>query len=151
MLGDMTPGKRIVIADDEADSLALLRFNLEREGFEVTEAHDGWEAVRSIRSDPPSLAILDLMMPELDGFTVCELLRQDPRTRTLPIIMLTAWGSQQSQDLGRQIGADAYLVKPCSHKDLLAAIRSLLPVPGPSASVPVPDGEVPRHTDVTLS
>src|SRR5438093_4641411 len=128
---------RVLIAEDEPDIRELVVHHLKREGYQVSAAASGEEALRQVLSVPPDLVLLDLMMPAMDGLEVCRRLRQDPSTVTLPIVMLTAKGDEVDRVLGLEIGADDYVVKPFSPKELLARVRAVLrrsrPAPGAAA------------------
>ena len=117
---------KILVVDDEADIVELVAFNLRQEGFEVITAANGWEAVQKARSDLPDLILLDLMLPELDGFAVCELLCRLPATAAIPVIMLTAWTSDQARVLGLELGADDYVTKPFSPRELMLRVQRVL-------------------------
>jgi DNA-binding response OmpR family regulator len=117
---------RILIVDDEADLVAVLRFGLETEGFEVIEAGDGEEGLRRARDDRPDLMVLDLMLPKLDGYKVCRALKFDERYKSLPIFILSARSGEQDRRLALDMGADAYISKPYEMKDLVARIRARL-------------------------
>ena len=123
--------KKILVVEDDIDMVELLRFDLKKEGFALGTAANGIEALKKARSIRPDLILLDLMLPELDGFAVCELLRRDPKTASIPIIILTAMSSQLSRFSGLDAGANAYFTKPFSHKHLQQCIQELLQlVPG---------------------
>ena len=117
---------RVMVVEDEPDIRELLTFHLERDGFQVARAGTGTEALRQVRLTPPDLVILDLMLPEIDGLEVCHRLRADPATATLPIIMLTAKGDEVDRIVGLEIGADDYIVKPFSPKEVIARVRAVL-------------------------
>lgn len=125
---------RILIVEDEAALVTLLRYNLEREGFDVSEARDGDEALVVIDENPPDLILLDWMLPMTSGIEVCRQIRRKPETRSTPIIMLTARGEEADKVRGLESGADDYVTKPFSPAELLARIRALLrrANPGPS-------------------
>lgn len=116
----------ILVADDELDLLAVIRENLEGNGFLVRTATDGEEALASIRHDPPDIAILDLRMPKLDGFAVCRELRKDPLLEHLPVVILSASGSRSSKVEGLDLGADDFITKPVDMAELLARIRMII-------------------------
>ncbi|MCX6922339.1 MAG: response regulator [Verrucomicrobia bacterium] len=118
--------KKILVVEDDLDMVELLRFNLKTEGYALGTAADGVEAVKKARSMRPDLILLDLMLPDLDGFAVCDILRRDPKTASIPIIMLTAMSSQLSRFNGLDAGANAYITKPFRHKHLLQCIQELL-------------------------
>ncbi len=115
--------KRILVVEDDADMVELLRFSLKGAGFRVGTATDGIEALKKARSLLPDLVLLDLMLPELDGFAVCEILRRDPATASIPIIIVTALTSQLSRLAGLEAGADAYVIKPFSVKSLIGQVK----------------------------
>ena len=117
---------RILVVDDEADVLELVEFNLRQAGYELTSAADGAEALKKAKAQLPALIILDVMLPEVDGLEVCKLLRRDPATARIPIIMLTAKASELDRVLGLELGADDYLTKPFSPRELLLRIKNLL-------------------------
>ena len=125
---------RVLIVEDEPDIRALVVHHLKREGYQVSAASSGEEALRQVQAAPPDLVLLDLMMPAMDGLEVCRRLRQDPATAMLPIVMLTAKGDEVDRVIGLEIGADDYVVKPFSPKELLARVRAVLrrsrPAPG---------------------
>jgi phosphate regulon transcriptional regulator PhoB len=127
---------RVLIVEDEPDIRDLLVFHLERESYQVTTCRSGEEAVRLSQTAPPDLVLLDVMLPEMDGLEVCRRLRRDPRTQAVPIVMLTARGEEVDRVLGLELGADDYVVKPFSPRELVARIRAVLrrarPAPGTS-------------------
>jgi DNA-binding response OmpR family regulator len=116
----------ILSVDDEQDVTDLVRFNLTRVGYDVLTAASGREALDTIRIRPPDLIILDLMLPDIDGFGVCEILRRQPSTATIPIVILTAWATTDAQHLGLELGALDYLTKPFSPRELVERVRRLL-------------------------
>ena len=118
--------EHIWVVEDEGDILELLRYNLAKEGFRVTGVIEGEEAVRAARSTPPDLILLDLMLPGMDGLTVCRELKMDAKTREVPIIILTAKGEEADIVAGLELGADDYVVKPFSPRVLLARLRAVL-------------------------
>jgi phosphate regulon transcriptional regulator PhoB len=126
--------QRVLIVEDEPDIRDLLVFHLEREGYQVTKSRSGVEALRLAQASPPDLVLLDLMLPEMDGLEVCRRLRRDPATQAVPIVMLTARGDEVDRVLGLELGADDYVVKPFSPRELVARIRAVLrrarPSPG---------------------
>ena len=117
---------KILIAEDETDIRELIRFNLERESFETITTPDGAIALKKAQSDSPDLIILDLMLPVMDGFTVFKELRLDSRTKDIPIIMLTAKAQLDDVITGLEMGADDYLTKPFSPKELVLRVKALL-------------------------
>lgn len=116
----------ILIVDDEEDLLSLLRYNLEKEGFNTVLARDGVEALDAARSEDPDLIILDIMMPRMDGIEVCRRLRKDAHLRTIPILMLTARTEEEDQVEGLDVGADIYLGKPVSISVIVSQSKALL-------------------------
>jgi DNA-binding response OmpR family regulator len=118
--------KKILIVDDEPNILISLEFLMRRDGFEVAVAQDGEEALRIIREQRPDLVLLDVMMPKLNGFEVCKQVRGDPALSDTRIIMLTAKGRQAEVAKGLALGADGYITKPFSTRDLVIQVRSLL-------------------------
>lgn len=117
---------QILIVEDEAPLVTLLRYNLEKEGYQVAEAGDGDEAIMLINERKPDLVLLDWMLPVLSGIEVCRQLRRKPETRDLPVIMLTARGEEADKVRGLNTGADDYITKPFSVPELLARIRTAL-------------------------
>ena len=118
--------KKILIADDEQNIVISLEFLMKREGFEVLIANDGEEAVKRIRSDCPDLVLLDVMMPKKSGFEVCQEIKADPALAAVRILMLTAKGRDTEVAKGLALGADAYMTKPFSTKELVEKVRSML-------------------------
>jgi DNA-binding response OmpR family regulator len=117
---------RILIADDEPNIVLSLEYLMRREGFEVAVAGDGELALQAIAEQRPDLVILDVMMPKLNGFEVCQRLRAQPAWRGVAVLMLTAKGHETEMQKGLALGADAYLTKPFSTKELVAEIHRLL-------------------------
>ena len=117
---------KILVVDDEPDAVELIEFNLKSADYKVATADDGSEALRKARSFSPDLILLDWMLPQMDGLEVCKLLRRDPQTATIPIIMLTAKASEIDRVLGLEMGADDYLTKPFSPRELLLRIKNQL-------------------------
>ena len=120
------PAPRILVVDDEEDLLELVRYNLTKEGYDVTCVASGEEALKAARKLPPDLIVLDLMLPAVDGLEVCRRLKADARTREVPIIMLTAKGEESDMIAGLERGADDYIAKPFSPRVLGARIKALL-------------------------
>jgi DNA-binding response OmpR family regulator len=118
--------RKILVVEDDLDLIELLKFNLIQAGFSVTAATDGWEALKKARSLLPDLILLDLMLPELDGFAVCEILRRDTSTAAIPIMILTAVSGQLARLAGIEAGARDYLTKPFSPKQLVQRIQTVL-------------------------
>lgn len=118
--------KTILVVDDEADIRELLRYNLEMRGYQICEAADGEEALQKARELKPSLIVLDLMLPKMGGLEVCRELRSDGATKNIPIIMLTALGSEVDKIVGLELGADDYVTKPFSPRELVARVGAVL-------------------------
>lgn len=118
--------EKILVVDDEKDLVELIAYNLEKDGFDILKAYDGETALKQVRAHNPHLLILDLMLPGIQGIEVCKRIRSDPQHASLPIIMLTAKGAEVDRVLGLEVGADDYVTKPFSVKELTARVRSLL-------------------------
>jgi DNA-binding response OmpR family regulator len=118
--------KRILVVDDDPEVVELLRFNLKRAGYATGTASNGVEALKKVCSISPDLVLLDLMLPELDGFAVCEILRRDAATASIPIILLTAVSGQLARVAGLECGANEYLTKPFSPRDVISRVEKLL-------------------------
>ena len=119
-------GARVLIADDEPNIVVSLEFMMKRAGYEVLVARDGTEALAAIRASRPALVLLDAMMPGMSGFEVCEAVRADPETRETRILMLTAKGRETDVARGVGAGADAYVTKPFSTRELVEKVRDML-------------------------
>ncbi len=117
---------RILIVDDEKDIADLVAYNLEKEGYEVLKALDGEKALALVRAKKPALVVLDLMLPGIQGLEVCKRLRRDAESASIPIIMLTAKGEELDRVIGLEVGADDYVTKPFSVKELVARIKAVL-------------------------
>ena len=117
---------KVLIVDDDLLIRQVLRYSLRRAGYEVLEAANGPDALASVSGDRPDVLLLDLMMPDVNGFAICSALRANPATRGLPIIMLTARADDQARDLGMSAGANAYLTKPVHPDELVACVRRVL-------------------------
>lgn len=117
---------KILIADDEQNIVISLEFLMKREGFEVSIAQDGEEAINKIRDEMPDLVLLDVMMPKRNGFEVCQEVKADPALQSIKVLMLTAKGRDTEVTKGLALGADAYMTKPFSTKELVEKVRSLL-------------------------
>ena len=138
----------ILVVEDEDDIRELLRYNLAKEGYQVTCSASGEEAMKAVRAAMPDLVLLDLMLPGLDGLEVCRFLKQDHRTRNLPIIMLTAKGEEADIVAGLELGADDYVTKPFSLRVLLARLRAVLrrrSAAPPSENAPLCINELSIH------
>jgi DNA-binding response OmpR family regulator len=118
--------QKILVVDDESEAVELVEFNLKQAGFEVVTAADGEEAVKKAKASLPALVVLDLMLPEIDGLEVCKLLRRDAATAKIPILMLTAKAAEIDRVLGLEIGADDYVTKPFSPRELILRIKKIL-------------------------
>jgi len=119
--------EKILIVEDEEDIRELVKYNLEREGYTMVSAvESGEDALNAVRNSPPDLILLDLMLPGIDGLTVCRKLKANEKTEHIPIIMLTAKSEEADVVVGLEMGADDYIPKPFSHKVLLARVRSVL-------------------------
>ena len=116
----------VLVVDDEHDFAELMQFRLEQKGYRVLLADNGLTAIDQARRMLPGLILLDLMMPGLDGFSVCENLRRHPTTRSIPVIMLTATGGQIARLNGLDVGADDYLVKTASAREILQRVQRLI-------------------------
>jgi len=117
---------KVTIIEDDPDIAGLVEHYLAAEGFKVSHLKDGAEGLKRVKAMPPDLVILDLMLPGLDGLDVCKALRANPATSALPILMLTAKGEESDKVIGLELGADDYLTKPFSPKELVARVKSLL-------------------------
>jgi phosphate regulon transcriptional regulator PhoB len=122
----MENSKHILIVDDEADIVELVSYNLKKEGFTIDSASDGEAALTKIRKGKYALVILDLMLPGIQGMELCRILRNDSKTAALPIIMLTAKGEEVDKILGLEMGADDYMAKPFSPRELIARVKAVL-------------------------
>jgi DNA-binding response OmpR family regulator len=121
-----TTKKRILVAEDEADVLQLINLALQRAGFEVLKAEDGATAVRLAREHGPALIVMDIMMPGMTGLEACRLLKQDSRTMRIPVVMLTAKAEEVDRIVGLELGADDYVTKPFSPRELVLRIQAIL-------------------------
>ena len=117
---------KILVVDDEPDALEVLGFKLKEAGYTPLLAKDGARAIAAARSEHPALIVLDLMLPEMDGLEVCRILRRDPLTAMIPILMLTARAAEMDRVLGLELGADDYVTKPFSPRELVLRIKKLL-------------------------
>jgi two-component system alkaline phosphatase synthesis response regulator PhoP len=117
---------KILVVDDEKHILELIKFNLELNQFEVLVAEDGKKAIDQLKENKIDLVILDLMLPVIDGIEVCKIIRRTEATRTIPVIMLTAKGAETDKIFGLEIGADDYVTKPFSVKELTARVKALI-------------------------
>lgn len=118
--------EKILIVDDEEHIVELLKFNLENSGFKVITAYNGIDALKMIREEHPKLVLLDLMLPGLDGYDVCKEVRRDASIEKTSIIMITAKGDELDKILGLELGADDYITKPFSVRELMARVKAVL-------------------------
>ena len=119
-------GQKILVVEDEPDISKLVSYNLAQERFKVLTAEDGEQALKVIQREKPNLVVLDLMLPGLSGMEVCKILRDRPETAKLPILMLTAKASETDRVVGLEMGADDYLAKPFSPREMVARVRAIL-------------------------
>lgn len=126
MAASIGMAQKIMVVDDEPDAVDLVQFNLTNAGYEVITAADGQEALKNARTFCPDLILLDVMLPEIDGLEVCKLLRRDPATAEIPVIMLTAKAAEIDRVLGLELGADDYVTKPFSPRELVLRVKNLL-------------------------
>jgi two-component system alkaline phosphatase synthesis response regulator PhoP len=117
---------KILVVDDETYIVELVKFNLEKEGYQVVVAFDGIHALEMVKEENPHLILLDIMLPSMDGLEVCRTLKQDPNYNTIPIIMLTAKGEEFDTVLGLEMGADDYIKKPFSPREMVARVKARL-------------------------
>ena len=118
--------KRILVVDDEVDLVETIRFPLEMEGFNVLVSYNGEDALNQARKESPDLILLDLMLPKLDGYKVCRLLKFDERYKHIPILMLTAKTQEKDKLLGKETGADEYITKPFDIDELMKKVKAYL-------------------------
>ena len=137
----------ILVIEDERDIVETLEYNLKKEGYKVAKAYDGLAGLRMAEEKIPSLVLLDLMLPGIDGLEVCRRIKKNPKTAAIPVIMLTAKGSETDKVVGLELGADDYIVKPFSIKELIARIKTILrryekPAEKPKAIIKFKDLEI---------
>jgi len=130
----MSSGDRILVVDDEADILNLLDYTLSRAGFEVVTATDGPEALEKAKRSTPSLIVLDIMLPDMDGTDVLKRLKDNEATRRIPVIMLTAKGDEIDKIVGLELGAEDYVTKPFSPREFVLRVKAVLKRAGSPAS-----------------
>ncbi len=118
--------KKILVVDDEVDLVETIRFPLEMEGFNVLVSYNGEDALNQARKEKPDLILLDLMLPKLDGYKVCRLLKFDERYKDIPILMLTAKTQEKDKLLGKETGANEYITKPFDIDDLMKKVKAYL-------------------------
>ena len=121
----MSKGK-ILVVDDEINITQILQFSIGAEGYEVITAQNGEEAIEKARREQPDLIILDIMMPRIDGYEACRILKANPMTKNIPVVLLTAKGRDIDKRLGQEVGAIDYIVKPFSPNKLIDRIHKLL-------------------------
>jgi phosphate regulon transcriptional regulator PhoB len=130
--------KRILIIEDDKDIVELVRYNLEKERFQVTAVGDGLSGLAQVRKAPPDLLLLDLMLPKLSGLEICREIRRDTSLNRLPILMVTARGDEADRVVGLELGADDYVTKPFSPRELVARVKALLRRVEPAAEAEKP-------------
>jgi DNA-binding response OmpR family regulator len=118
--------KKILVVEDEAELTRAIQIRLEQVGYEVLIAYDGKEALEKAREENPDLIVLDLMLPKMDGYKVCRMLKFDEKYKKIPVVMLTARAQEKDESLGYEVGADAFITKPFKYQGLLTKIRELL-------------------------
>lgn len=118
--------KRILVVDDEKDLVETLTFRLEANSYEVLKAYDGQEGLDKAKKEKPDLIILDLMLPKIDGYKVCRMLKFDEKYKHIPVILFTARAQESDRKMGGEVGADAYITKPFEPKALLDKIAQLI-------------------------
>ncbi len=152
MLGSSRMKPKILVVDDEPDALEVLGFKLREAGCTPIFATDGIKALAAVKNERPDLIVLDLMLPEIDGLEVCKILRRDPATVAIPILMLTAKAAEMDRVIGLELGADDYVTKPYSPRELVLRIRKLLKRTmaaeeiGDHVRIGPLEIDVPRHT-----
>ncbi|HEY3322200.1 MAG TPA: response regulator transcription factor [Planctomycetota bacterium] len=136
----------VIVIDDEKDLIELVRYNLEKEGFLVLGASDGKSGLELASTQQPDIVLLDLMLPDIDGLEVCRRMRQSPTLTGVPIVMLTAKAAEADRVVGLELGADDYITKPFSPRELVARVRAILR----RASTPKDAGQVIRRGDLVI-
>ncbi|MDI6606592.1 MAG: response regulator [Candidatus Omnitrophota bacterium] len=121
--------KKILLVDDEAQLVEMVKMRLEANGYQVLSAYDGQGALDKARKERPDLIILDLMLPKIDGYKVCRMLKFDEKYKNIPIILFTARAQEADMELGKEVGADAYITKPFDPPSVLKKIKELLQEP----------------------
>jgi DNA-binding response OmpR family regulator len=137
--------ERILVVEDEKDVREMIRLNLKAAGFDVVEAGNGAEALALAKNDPPKVIILDLMMPEMSGVEVCRALRRNPATSRIPVLMLTAKSTEEDKVVGFEVGADDYVTKPFSPRELVLRVRAVArrqPDQGAAKAAPLKAGTI---------
>jgi two-component system, OmpR family, alkaline phosphatase synthesis response regulator PhoP len=120
------PMKRLLIIEDDKDIVELVRYNLEKDGYQIASTGDGVTGLAQLKKSPPDLLILDLMLPKVSGLEICKEIRRDEKLHRLPILMLTARGEEADRVIGLELGADDYVTKPFSPRELVARVKALL-------------------------
>lgn len=146
--------ERVLIVDDDPDIQRLVSYNLSQAGFQVATASNGRTALESIQKNPPDLIILDIMMPDIDGMEVCRTLRQRENSRRIPIIMLTARGDEIDRVVGFELGADDYVMKPFSPRELVLRVKSIFRRVGEGRTETLRAGKIqllPQRRQVLIS
>src|ERR1700739_4660626 len=128
--------KRILIIEDDRDIVELVRYNLANEGFQVAAAFDGNSGLAALKKSPPDLLLLDLMLPRMSGLDICREIRKEESLNRLPVLMLTARGDEADRVVGLEMGADDYVTKPFSPRELIARVKALLRRAEPPADAP---------------
>ena len=148
---------RVLVVEDEPDVAEMIRYNLHKEGYEVRLSGNGGDALRQVKEARPDVVLLDLMVPQLNGWEVCRRLKQDPSTRAIPVIMVSGRAEEGDKVLGFEMGADDYVTKPFSPRELLARVRAVLRRGMPAEAQPdrhhlkAGDLEIDRHRfEVTM-
>jgi len=118
--------KKILIVEDESSLVEVLKMRFERNGYSVDIASDGQEALAKVRADRPNLILLDIMLPKIDGYKVCRILKFDEKYKHIPVLMLTAKTQEEDKTLGFNVGANAYITKPFDTKELIQKVKELL-------------------------
>ena len=140
-------GNKILVVEDDPNLLSALKYNLQKEGYGVATAADGAEAIETARREKPDLVILDLMLPKMSGFEVCRILRKD---MIVPILMLTAKAEETDKIVGLEIGADDYMTKPFSMRELIARVRAMLRRAKMTEPVPTDENTLLRINDLDI-
>ena len=117
---------KVLVVDDEVYILHILDFILGAENYDVITATNGEQALQKVRDEKPDLVVLDIMMPKIDGYETCRLIKSDPKTKMIPVILLTAKGREVDQKLGREVGASDYITKPFSPSKLIERVQAIL-------------------------
>ena len=143
----MASTTKVLVVEDDHNLLTMLKYNLQKDGYDVTTAIDGAEAVETARKEKPDLIILDIMLPKINGFEVCRILRKD---MIVPILMLTAKTEETDKVVGLEIGADDYMTKPFSMRELLARVRAMLRRAKLMESAPVDEKAILKVKDLEI-